>query len=542
MNECTIQELALKLKYRKRDGSKAPGFALFLGAGASIESGIPGTAGMMQEFKRKLTERWELEGKKGRFEDWLKKLPTWKKGASNYSNLFEAYASTERQRVEHIQKLMAMGKPSFGYFCLSQLLSQGYIDTVITTNFDDLVYEACVSWTGVRPRVYAYGASSGPVRHEAYRPAIIKLHGDFLYSALKNTEAEVDQQDPNLRAAVRRLQDEYEIIVVGYGGNDTSIMSLFKATPRDAGLYWCTHKDGQPNERLREIMGRTNFFEVRTEGFDSVMDEFLHVVGFELPALESAIEMQQQAIVKIVSDSGSKYKGQYMGQAEQQVEHDSLMPLFLKGMQAHSHGDYPQAIIEFRRALEQQPDNPSALDSQGISLTLCYLGISLTFVGQLDAAIKALRRALELRPDDPTTLNLLGAALRDAGQLEEAISVCRRSLALRPANMNTLNTLGVALCLAGKSSDAQIVFEQVVNLSRGRDDLNAQMNRMIALIGVGRPAHAIATGRELIAKGPSAEYYLRVALGDLKPLAKLGIDGAEECVSMFEAALSKKRS
>ncbi|MDP3064730.1 MAG: tetratricopeptide repeat protein [Chloroflexota bacterium] len=533
MTDCTIQTLALMLRDGKGSGNRPPRFALFLGAGASIESGIPGTAGMMETFRKKLTERWELEGKKGEFEDWLKKLPTWEKGASEYSNLFEAYAATERQRVAHIHDLMGRGKPSFGYFCLSQLLSQGYIDTVITTNFDDLVYEACALWTGVRPRVYAYGASSGPVRREAGRPSIIKLHGDFLYSSLKNTDAEIDHPDPNMRAAVQRLQDEYEIIVVGYGGNDASIMSLFKATPRDAGLYWCTYKDARPKERLRKIMGRPSRFEVRTEGFDSAMDEFLHVVGFELPELQKAVQTQKETIVRMVSESSSKYKDQYLGQAKNQVAGDPYLAALLDGNTAYGQGDYVTAIAAYHRALILRPDDPVVLSN---------LGIALGDAGQLEEAIKVLRRSLALRPDNPTTLNGLGLALRDAGQLEEAIKMVQRSLEVRPDDIATLDTLGVALLLSKKSHDAQEVFERVVNLSEGKGDLEAQTNRMIALVGVGRPTDGIASGKVLIADWPSSQDYLRRALTDLKPLATLGIDGAQECVSLIEAALAQEQS
>ncbi|MDP3064882.1 MAG: tetratricopeptide repeat protein [Chloroflexota bacterium] len=533
MTECTIQTLALMLRDSKGSGNRPPRFALFLGAGASIESGIPGTAGMMETFRKKLTERWELEGKKGKFEDWLTKLPTWRKDASEYSNLFEAYAPTERQRVAHIHELMAKGKPSFGYFCLSQLLSQGYIDTVITTNFDDLVYEACALWTGVRPRVYAYGASSGPVRHEAGRPSIIKLHGDFLYSSLKNTDAEVDHPDPNMRATIQRLQDEYEIIVVGYGGNDASVMSLLGATPHDAGLYWCIHKDAKPKERLRELMGRPSCFEVRTEGFDSAMDEFLHVVDFALPESEKAVQRQQEAIVKMVSDSSSKYKDQYLRQAKKQVPDDTYLANWLEGQSAYEQGDYVTAIAAYRRALEFRPDDPVALNN---------LGNALRRTGQFEEGTKALRRSLELRPDNPNALNSLGVALRDAGQLAEAISVCQRSLEVRPDDIDTLNTLGVALLLSKKSHDAVGVFERVVNLSEGKDDLEAQRNRMVGLFGVGRPTDGIAACKVLIAKWPSSQGHLRWALTDLRPLAKLGFDGAQECVSMIEAALRQKQS
>ena len=164
MPECTVAELALKLREGKMTPRRHPRFALFVGAGASIESGVPGAAEMVRRFREALNERWLAEESPGDFDAWLRTLPTWDDKASDYANYFEAFEPTEQPRADYIEDLVTDITPNFGYLCLAQLLQQGYLDTVITTNFDDLAYEACALWTGVRPRVYAYGASGGPVR------------------------------------------------------------------------------------------------------------------------------------------------------------------------------------------------------------------------------------------------------------------------------------------------------------------------------------------------------------------------------------------
>ena len=566
MPECSLESLALRLRDGKGDSRKPPRFALFLGAGASVESGIPGTTSMMETFRKKLRERWDYEGKKGEFEDWLKRQPQWKNDASEYSNLFEVFEPTHRGRARHVQELLAGHSPGFGYFCLSQLLSQGFIDVVVTTNFDDLVYEACTQWTGVRPRVYAYGAPGGPVRREPGRPSILKLHGDFLYSVLKNTDDEDSLPDPNMEEAVRRLQDDYDVIVVGYGGCDESIMRLFEGTPREAGLYWCVYKDGPLSDRVTTLLAKGSRFAVRTDGFYYVMDTFLHAAGFKLPKqddLRKQVEDQSQAIVKIISDSTSRHKDDYLGQAQQQSP-EAWQQAFIAGYRAYEREEYDEAIAAYRKALELRPDDSVIPFSLGVALrgngqyeeaiaafrkslevrpddsgTLHGLGMTLFDNGQYEEAIAVYRKSLELMPNSPGTLNNLGSVLLEKGQVDEAIAMIQKSLDLRAGHTSTLDSMGVALTLGGRSDLAIATFEQVIRSTAGKSpaDGETQANRGVALLGARHSEQGVAVFKQLISRRPIPKGCLRNTLPAIKNLAKAGLAGAAECVALIEDAL-----
>ena len=195
----SLQELAFRISRSQNRSPAPPGnrFALFMGAGASIESGIPGTKMMIEGFHEELRKLWQAENASDTYERWLRSRHSWDDGASEYSNLFVALEPTSRGRSAYIENLVSRATPSFGYFCLSQLLGREYFDVVLTTNFDDLVYESCASGTGIRPRVYAYGSPSGPVRWGNGRPAVLKPHGDFFYSSLKNTRPSLVLSQPN---------------------------------------------------------------------------------------------------------------------------------------------------------------------------------------------------------------------------------------------------------------------------------------------------------------------------------------------------------
>jgi Flp pilus assembly protein TadD len=575
--ERTLQELAQHLADGKAQGEQHPRFALFLGAGASIESGIPGTESMVQHFQERLSERWRAEGAKGDFDDWLKSRPGWESKAGDYSNLFEAYEPTQFGRARHIEALVAKGTPNFGYLCLSQLLDQGYLDTVITTNFDDLAYEASALWSSVRPRVYAYGVTGGPIRRQSGRPSIIKLHGDFLYSRLKNTSAELAQQDPNMKTQVGRLLDDYELMVIGYNGNDASVMRILEAIPDAAGVYWCVYKDQLPSRRTQRLLKRQNWALVRTNGFESIMDELLHSVNFVFPELERTVREQREDIFRIITESGSLYKMQFLGEAVKAAEAEAERPapvdsaeswqaVLSHAISANNRGDAKGTITSARRALELRPDDAYSVYLLGRALVgddqvpegiatlrhaleleptevfnLIWLGMALVYAGQMQEAVATLRHAQELRPDDVNVLNTLGYVLREDGQVQEAITTLRRAQELRPDDTAIHGTLGITLYYGGEREQAEQIFGRALEItsSRSPDDLVASQVRGLALLGLGQWEEALHLFQEMIDRRPQPAMRLRDALTDLRPLAQLGVAGAQECIALIEGALGQ---
>jgi hypothetical protein len=162
-------------------------YALFLGAGASRTSGIPTAFEMAQDFRRDLQHRFETDRQdQTTFEAWLEKQPGFEQCASDYGTLFSVFEPKRAGRQRHIADLVRGKGPPFGYFCLSQLIERHLIGPVLTTNFDDLIWDACARFTLVRPLVLAYGAVSFAPASLMDRPQILKLHGDFLYSSLVN--------------------------------------------------------------------------------------------------------------------------------------------------------------------------------------------------------------------------------------------------------------------------------------------------------------------------------------------------------------------
>ena len=95
------------------------------------------------------------------------------------------------------------------------------------------------------------------------------------------------------------------------------------------------------------------------------------------------------------------------------------------------------------------------------------LSLRLTSSGQLDDAILQLRKALELNPDNPDTHEVLASALARCNQHEEAYVEYRKSLALNPDNFETHNNFAAELANTGHVDEAIAHFREVLRLRPG---------------------------------------------------------------------------
>lgn len=186
-------------------------FAVFLGAGASVESDISSANKMIEEFIKMIcaAECPEIDTDSEK-DKWLKSNCCYKTDKDKYGSLFESCYPTEFDRREYIESQVDGKVPSLGYIALAHLIKSKIIDTILTTNFDDLVYIACTSYTDIRPVVYSLGGFASEISGTTNRPRVLKLHGDFLFSDIKNTRKELKEQDPNMSQQVRQILNPTE--------------------------------------------------------------------------------------------------------------------------------------------------------------------------------------------------------------------------------------------------------------------------------------------------------------------------------------------
>lgn len=282
--------------------------SVFLGAGASIQSGVPSAGDMVWEFKRKLyctankiSEEYykDLQSEITKtslqnFFDGLTGFPTYGDG-QEYSFYFEkCYPSIEARR-EYIYNKLSEKKPSIGYLCLGSLVNQKIIRTVLTTNFDPLI-ESGIKSINPLQQIVAISSSLNPQASIIESiPQIIKMHGDYLYDRIQNTAEELQKLERHIgQLSATRLSDN-QLLVIGYSGNDSSILDWFKSNldnPSFAskGIYWCTIKNYGVNEKVAHLLE-----EIEQRGREvgiieiSNFDDFLYRVYASKCTAESTI-------------------------------------------------------------------------------------------------------------------------------------------------------------------------------------------------------------------------------------------------------------
>ncbi|ELB2060280.1 SIR2 family protein [Vibrio parahaemolyticus] len=261
-----------------------PNFTLFLGAGASVTSGVSHAGELIKQWRAAYSNMYPQKNIEKEY---------WYDKPTEYSELFETLYDQPSQRREFIESCIKDAIPSWGYIYLSNLLKNNVFNTVFTTNFDDLINEACYSFsTDLKPLVSAHDSSISSVRLTSPRPKIIKLHGDFLFDNIKNTVRELESLEDNMRAKFRQYASEFGMIVIGYAGNDRSIMETLNTLLRHDsnfphGIYWCVMKgtvQGDLAKELEELTRFPRFHIIEIDGFDEFLADIHHELGLEIQA------------------------------------------------------------------------------------------------------------------------------------------------------------------------------------------------------------------------------------------------------------------
>ena len=149
------------------------------------------------------------------------------------------FEATEEDRDQGLKA------PTAAHRGIAQLVSGGYVRVIITTNFDRLL-EDSIRDAGVVPRVISSGdhaRGAMPLVHSDC--TIIKVHGDYLSSDLKNTTAELSRYDTAMRRLLREVFDQYGLVVCGWSAEWD--VALRKALLRSANRRFATYWMHRPN-------------------------------------------------------------------------------------------------------------------------------------------------------------------------------------------------------------------------------------------------------------------------------------------------------
>lgn len=213
-------------------------YAIFLGSGASTEAGIlTGT----EIFNQTVEGLYKLEkdvkeiDNHEKFERWLESS---KLKESNYSNILETLCLTPADRNKFLEKYFIGKKPIKTHYLIAEMVKNGLIRVIVTTNFDRLLETVLDELNIPYTRVSSVDELKTSKHREHSNCYILKLHGDFKQITIKNTPEEVKKLDEEIEKDFQEILDRYGMLVIGYGGNDEGVMNCFKERKSRYTLYW----------------------------------------------------------------------------------------------------------------------------------------------------------------------------------------------------------------------------------------------------------------------------------------------------------------
>ena len=323
-------------------------FAFILGAGASFDSGIP--------MAGQLVDRW-LQELHAREDHERRPLAAWAtaqnldidgfehaRAVEFYSQVFaRRFADQPDEGYAYLERILHGRDPSFGYSVLAQVLATTRHRVVITTNFDNLVADALAIYTDQLPFVCGHESLAGFVRINPRRPLVIKVHRDLLL-APKNRVEELAGLPDALVQSLRDLLRSYTPIVIGYGGNDGSLMGLLRDVlqPGDipGGIYWCYwHGAGLPGAPILDVVRRHRGKLIPIQGFDELMLQLGEGLGFQ---------RMDQRIEQRASERARKYR-ESVELLQRRVEGGEIFVAQRKGYQVLAHRNFPRGGQETQR-------------------------------------------------------------------------------------------------------------------------------------------------------------------------------------------------
>lgn len=291
---------------------ETPNYSLLMGAGCSITSGIKSGTQLINDWKKEIIEYADDYDTSITSDEYFEKQ-NWFDERNPYSSLFEKRYDLQRQRRAFVENEVANKNPSIGYAYLVKLIENNYFNAIFTTNFDDLLNEAFYRFSNVRPVVCAHDSAITSITVTSKRPKIIKLHGDYLFEDIKSTLRETESLEGNMKNKFIEFSKDYGLIVVGYAGNDRSIMDILSFLLKKEeffknGIYWCIRKgDENISDDLKKLLWKDKVFFIQIEGFDELMAELNKRLNKGVLPIGNAILSSEHQIKLIKSLTSNEY-------------------------------------------------------------------------------------------------------------------------------------------------------------------------------------------------------------------------------------------
>src|SRR6185436_19890911 len=275
MNDQDVDSIAYLIDRAKKNNKPKP--IVFLGAGASVTAGIPGA----EKIKDDILTRFKAKPS-------IKKLN--EEDKKDYYKVMGCLNSTERIELLRLYITNEHVKLNVAHIYLAQLLKEGYIDYVLTVNFDDLILKASALFNFIPP-VYDIAILNDFTTETLLKKSVTYLHGQHNGFWLLNTKQEFNKI--NDKGSVKRVFDSIcsgrTWIIVGYSGEDVIFDQIANMGCFTNDLFWVTYNDNVPIAKVQEqLLDKENTNAYLVTGYDA--DSFFLKLHGEISQLDHSLK------------------------------------------------------------------------------------------------------------------------------------------------------------------------------------------------------------------------------------------------------------
>lgn len=234
-------------------------YALLIGSGVSRSAGIPTGWEVVLDLIRKLAHTlgedcepdpsaW-YRARYGEEPDYAKLLEAIAKSPTERNQLLRIYFEPSEEELEQGLKI-----PTEAHRTIAKLVAAGFVRVILTTNFDRLI-EKAMEDEGVIPTIISTpDAAEGAIPLTHTKCTVIKVHGDYLDTRIKNTPEELSSYDERMTRLLDRVFDEFGLCICGWsaewdGGLRTA---LERCKGHRFTTYWAIR--GEPGEKAKKLI------------------------------------------------------------------------------------------------------------------------------------------------------------------------------------------------------------------------------------------------------------------------------------------------
>lgn len=259
-------------------------YALLIGSGVSRSAQILTGEQILNDLISKHVSAREIDPPND-LQEWFRQ----EYGAeASYSAVLQKMANNKELREKALREyfeptqddtLNNRKSPQKAHRAIARLVQAGYIKVILTTNFDRLV-EHALEEIGIQATIVDSEQSAiglAPLQHAG--AVIVKLHGDYIRGDLKNTEGELSEYSPNMLKVLKRIVNEYGLIICGWSAAwDIALLeTITRRQQRRYQLYYGNY-GGNLTPQAQELVTHQQGIVVTHSGADMFFEDLEKVI------------------------------------------------------------------------------------------------------------------------------------------------------------------------------------------------------------------------------------------------------------------------